>query len=102
MAIYEQFESWTSELQNLKPRQAYVKLEGRPAIKMRTTRIREPRISSGQLAEVLSAYRQHYQRTQEEAERAIASLSLPLPVSRRTAAPAYTQLYKSKGLLSDN
>jgi hypothetical protein len=101
-AVNEQFEAWTGELQDLKPRQAYVKVEGRPAIKMRTTRIREPRVSSSQLADVLSTYRQTYQRTQEEAERAIVTLTLPLPVSRSSSAPAYTQLYKAKESLSEN
>jgi hypothetical protein len=101
MAVNEQFEAWTGELQDLKPRQAYVKVEGRPAIKMRTTRIKEPRVSSDHLAEVLSTYRQRYQRTQEEAERAIATLTLPLPVSRSSAAPAYTQLYKNKAVSTE-
>lgn len=95
MAVTEQFESWTNELQNLKPRQAYAKLEGRPAIKLRTTRIREPRISSSQLASVLATYRQRYQRTREGAERVIASLSLPQSGSSPTPAPAYTRLYAS-------
>jgi hypothetical protein len=97
MAVTEQFESWTSELQNLKARQAYVKLEGRPAIKMRTSRIGEPRVSQSELAQVLTTYRRRYQRTQEEAEQAIASLSLPLPsATNSSSAPAYTRVYQSK------
>jgi len=93
MNVPEQFESWTSELQELKPRQAYVKVEGRPAIKMRTTRIRDPRVNAEILGEVLSNYRNRYQRSQDEAERAIATLSLPV-VASHPSSPAYTRLYR--------
>lgn len=103
MAVNEQFESWTSELQNLKPRSAYVKLEGRPAIKMRTSRISEPRVNQRELVRVLTAYRRRYQRTQEEAEQAISNLSLPLSATTNPSpAPAYTRLYKTKESLAKN
>jgi hypothetical protein len=99
MAVNEQFESWTSELQNLKPRQAYIKLEGRHAVKVRTQSIREPRLKSEELGEVLSTYKSLYQRTQEEAEKAAASFNVSPKVSNQTSAPAYTQVYTSKEVL---
>src|SRR5258705_690139 len=46
--VSEQFESWTQELQHLKPRQAYVRTEGRPAIKY--AQPRSPRRRSNLIA----------------------------------------------------
>lgn len=73
-SVAEQFEAWTREFQLLKPRQAYIRVEGRPAMKIRTTKLNEPRVKQGQLAEVLASYKRLYQRSQEEAERQIQSL----------------------------
>ena len=97
--VLEQFEGWARELQNLKPREAYVKLEGKAAVKIKTLTIREPRVSSEQLSEVVSTYKALYQRTREDAEVAIATLTLPLPARRvfpQAASPAYTRLFQSK------
>jgi hypothetical protein len=76
--VSEQFESWTQELQHLKPRQAYVRTEGRPAVKMRTVKIRQSSVTSDELQDVLSNYRGRYQRTQEEAEAAARTLAQTL------------------------
>src|SRR4029079_12251263 len=39
MPVLSKFETWTQELQNLKTRSAYVKLEGRPAAKIKTLNV---------------------------------------------------------------
>jgi hypothetical protein len=65
-SIPEQFEAWTHELQHLRPRHAYVRVEGRPAIKIRTLRVGEPRVSAATLSEVLATYKGLYQRTRED------------------------------------
>lgn len=67
-ALNEQWELWTQELQQLKSRWAYVKLEGVHAMKIRTLSVPTPKVSSQQINEVLSTYRKLYQRTTEEAE----------------------------------
>jgi hypothetical protein len=65
--VSEQFETWTQELQSLKPRQAYMRVEGRPAVKIRTRNVEQGRISQDQLEEVLSSYKRLYQRNEGEA-----------------------------------
>ena len=67
-ALNEQWELWTQELQNLKSRWAYVKLEGVHAMKIRTLSVPTPKVSSSQVSEVLANYRRKYQKTKEEAE----------------------------------
>jgi hypothetical protein len=85
-ALNEQWELWTQELQNLKARWAYVKLEGVNAIKIRTLSVPTPKVKPSQIHEVLSAYRSIYQKTQSEAE---ASMITADPVAK----PAYQQLF---------
>lgn len=100
--VGEQFEVWAQELQNLSPREAYIKLEGRPAVKVRTLGVKQPRVDQRQLADVLETYRRRYQRTEREAQEAIAGLSLPLP--RAAAAPgepAYTRLFGGANRVGD-
>ena len=96
-ALTEQFEQWAQELQNLSPRSAYVKLEGKPAVKIKTLKVEESRARPAQLQEVLSTYRRIYQRTRNEAERQMETLALPLPAPKLHAAtaPAYTRLFRS-------
>lgn len=73
-SIPEQFEAWTQELQLLKPRQAYVRVEGRPSMKIRTTTLRDPRIRQTQLGEVFGCYKRLYQRSREEARLTISRI----------------------------
>ncbi len=103
MAVAEQFEAWTQELQNLTPRHAYVRLEGKPAVKIRTLKVGPPRTSPHELAEVLATYRHLYQRTQAEAKLATAGLSSPLPVrSQQAGAPAYTRMFQRQSASPDD
>jgi len=66
--VSEQFEAWTQELQNLAPQFAYVKLHDRPAARIKTLTVRQPRVDVRVIEEVLAGYRRRYQRTQREAE----------------------------------
>jgi type IV secretory pathway TraG/TraD family ATPase VirD4 len=70
-SVSEQFETWTHELQHLRPQQAYMRVEGRPAMRVRTSRVREPRVSAAALSEVLTAYKGLYQRTREDVSEAM-------------------------------
>lgn len=100
-AVSEQFEAWTQELQTLKPRQAYVRVEGRPAMKIRTTKIPEARVSRRQLSEVLDTYKRLYQRTGEETEREIRTLTHPLPGGNRVA-PRHELAFRNPLAWSDD
>lgn len=71
MPVLEQFEGWTQELQNLPTRVAYVRLQGKPAVKITTLNVGDPKVDPGELKEVLSEYKRRYQRTAEEAEAAL-------------------------------
>ena len=71
-ALNEQWEIWTQELQQLKSRWAYVKLEGVHAMKIRTLSVPTPKVSSAQVSEVLATYRSRYQKSQQEAEALMA------------------------------
>lgn len=100
--ILEQFEGWTSELQNLPPRYAYVKLHDQAAAKIKTLTVPEVEVDPEELQEVLGEYKRRYQRTKEEAEEAIARISIPFhqgasPASQDTdAKPAYTTLFRRR------
>jgi hypothetical protein len=100
LSTVEQFEQWTQELQNLPPRTAYVKLHDQPATKITTLTVPEAHVNPRELDEVLTTYRRQYQRTQAEAEAAIAKLSTPPMVAEeQEATPAITTLFRrrSKG-----
>jgi hypothetical protein len=84
-ALNEQWELWTQELQQLKSRWAYVKLEGVHAMKIRTLSVPTPKIHSAQVSEVLANYQRKYQKTEEEA--------LALMVTDKPTVPAYAQLF---------
>jgi hypothetical protein len=96
LSIAEQFESWAQELQNLSPRYAFVKLHDQPAVRIKTLTVNQPPVDPDELAKVLEGYRKRYQRTLEEAERAIAGLTMPGQPSNNAAAtaPAYTKLFQ--------
>ena len=85
--LQEQWESWIYELQNLKPREAYVKLEGKSAVKIQTIHVPESKYIPDELEEVLATYRSTYQRTQEDA--AARMTSMPTVTSQ----PAYKKLF---------
>lgn len=98
VSVLEQFEEWTQELQNLEPRFAYVKLEGKPAVCIKTIGMPDAEPDPAELADVLSQYRRMYQRTQDEAEAAIASLLSPAASSSPNGStkwkPHYTRTFQ--------
>lgn len=99
LAIAEQFEAWTQELQNLSPRLAYVKLHDRPAAKIKTLSVPEVEVDPDQLHEVLETYKSRYQRTQAEAEEAIAGLTQRVSAvanGQEPRPPAYTILFQGR------
>ncbi len=100
----EQLETWTTELQNLPPRIAFVKLHDRPAVKIKTLTVPQPHGEPERLEAVVAAYRHRYQRSRVEAEAAAARLldrvnpavsarSTLDPRSLASAAPAWTHLF---------
>lgn len=78
MPIYEQYQQWKSELEGLPTQIAYVKLTDQKAVKIRSLPVPDAEPSQEQLNEVLARYRQLYQRTEQEAKDAIASIPNPL------------------------
>lgn len=76
-SVPEQWESWTRDLQTLEPRMAYVKLHHKPAVRIRTLTVKQPKVAPEKIAGVLAEYRRRYQRTRQEAEAAIRQLAVP-------------------------
>lgn len=77
LSVAEQFEAWTQQLQNLEPRFAYVKLEGKPAVAIKTISMPDADPDPQEVDQVLEVYRQKYQRSKPEAEAVIAALVMP-------------------------
>lgn len=99
MTVADQFEEFTQQLQNLEPRYAYVKLEGKTPVCIKTIGMPDADADPDQVAEVLATYRRLYQRTQQEAEEAIAQLSASTPSAvapngSTRVAPAYTRVFQ--------
>lgn len=107
MSIVDQFELLTGELQNLPPRVAYLKLPDRPAVRFKTSMVPTARADPAEVAHVLRSHRKRYQRTQEEAQRAIDAIALDTTALDTTAtrtagdprstppAPAFMRLFQS-------
>ena len=94
MPVLEQFESWTQEVQNLSPRLAYVKLHNHDAVKIKTLSVPDAQVDQQELEKVLGTYRERYQRTQEEAEEAIARLKQPVPAQEENeSTPLYSRVF---------
>lgn len=99
LSILEQFETWTQSLQNLPPRTAFLKRHDSPAVLFRTLTVAEPKVAPNELSEVLATYRTLYQRSPDQADRAIASLGVALAGQsgkHEAAAPAYTRLFQQR------
>ena len=95
MPVLEQFEGWTSEVQNLSPRMAYVKLHDAEAVKIKTLSVPDASVPAPEVERVLSTYRQRYQRTKAEAEAAISRLVVPgTQPDASEKPPAYTTLFQ--------
>jgi hypothetical protein len=107
LGIGEQFETWTQDIQNLSPRMAYVKLHDQEAVKIKTLTVPPHEPDPKELAQVLGEYKRRYQRSQEEAEKAIASLVIPAGSAATDAVPpssrpAYTNLFHRPAPAEDN
>jgi type IV secretory pathway TraG/TraD family ATPase VirD4 len=77
LPLMEQIQIWTNELKQLDPRYCYVKADtGRP-IKIRTCSVPEAKVEKEEVEQVLATYRQLYQRSKDQAEEAMQSLTLP-------------------------
>lgn len=94
LSIPEQFETWTSGLQNLSPRYAFAKLHDQEAVQIKTLSVPDVPVNLRTLEQVLATYKSRYQRTQAEAEAAIAKLQAPLTVPTEETPPAYTTLFR--------
>ncbi len=97
-SVPEQFESWAQELQSLEPRSAYVKLEGKPPVRIKTVGVSDPKPNPAELERVVSTYRRLYQRSREEAEQAVASVAhaatvVDSPPTFSENEPAYTRVF---------
>jgi hypothetical protein len=77
LPLLEQIQVWTNELKGLSPRYCYAKLDTAKPIKLRTMPIPQPKVDKDELDQVLATYRQLYQRSKPEAEKAMQSLRLP-------------------------
>ncbi len=119
LSTIDQFEQWTQELQNLPARTAYVKLHDQAATKMTTLTVPEAKVNQTEREAVLATYRSMYQRSQAEAELAIAQLCLPhatvdvpqpgaasvgsaTPPRTQETPPAYTTLFQSGDASDDH
>jgi hypothetical protein len=67
LSILDQFEGWNQELMNLPTRCAYVKVQGKEAIRITSLKVRQPKVDQKELAAVLGEYKHRYQRSQQEA-----------------------------------
>jgi hypothetical protein len=67
-SITDQFESWNQELMNLPTRCCYVKVHEKPAVKITSLKVRQPKVDQKELAVVLGEYKSRYQRSRQEAE----------------------------------
>jgi hypothetical protein len=67
LSILDQFEGWNQELMNLPTRCAYVKVQGKGAVRITSLKVPEPRIDQKELVAVLGEYKNRYQRSQQEA-----------------------------------
>jgi hypothetical protein len=67
-SITDQFETWNQELMNLPTRCCYVKVNDKPAVKITSLKVRQPKVDRTELAAVLGEYKRRYQRSRQEAE----------------------------------
>jgi hypothetical protein len=67
LSILDQFEGWNQELMNLPTRCAYVKVQGKEAVRITSLKVRQPKIDQTELVAVLGEYKNRYQRSQQEA-----------------------------------
>jgi hypothetical protein len=68
MSILDQFEGWNQELMNLPTRCAYVKVQGKEAVRITSLKVRQPKVDQKELAAVLGEYKSRYQRSRQEAD----------------------------------
>jgi hypothetical protein len=91
VSLPETFEAWTTALEELQPRQAYVKLAG-GATKVRTPEVLPARISHQELSALVARFRERLcrpaSRVMDEANRLLEQPAAPAqPVARRVPHP---------------
>jgi hypothetical protein len=79
LSILDQFESWNQELMNLPTRCCYVKVHEKPAVKITSLKVQQPKVDERELAAVLGEYKKRYQRSHQEAEEVLKHVAAPLP-----------------------
>lgn len=72
-SVQETFEHWTAALEELRPREAYVK-HGRHAVKIRTTQVAPARLSAVHLGQFIDEYRAQLARPAEQVKHAVDAL----------------------------
>jgi hypothetical protein len=80
-SITDQFETWNQELMNLPTRCCYVKVNDKPAVKITSLKIGQPKVDQTELAAVLSEYKHRYQRDKQAADEALSQIAADLPFS---------------------
>jgi hypothetical protein len=70
LSILDQFKSWNQKLMNLPTRCCYVKVHEKPAVKITSLKVQQPKVAEAEreLAAVLGEYKKRYQRSRQEAE----------------------------------
>jgi hypothetical protein len=68
LSILDQFETWNQELMNLPTRCCYVKVHEKPAVKITSLKVQQPKVEEKELVAVLGEYKNRYQRSRQEAE----------------------------------
>ena len=91
----EQWEGIAQAIEDLEPREAFVKRPGRPATRMRTLPVADPDVDPDRLAEVEAIYLQRYFRPGTEVETELEQSC------RRTAALGSPELTRSRSLRAD-
>ena len=100
LSTVEQFESWIQELQNLPARTAYVKLHDKPAVRIKTLHVTQPKVSATEVERILAYYRQRYQRREEEVRRSaepVQDKEAPAMTAGKDVSsriPAYSNLFR--------
>jgi len=89
LSVLEQFENWAQDRMNLPQQMAYVKLHNEKPVKLKTLSVRDPSPDRDELAQVLTTYKERYQRTRSDAETACTT-GLQAPRAALSSQRPYT------------
>jgi Helicase HerA, central domain/Type IV secretion-system coupling protein DNA-binding domain len=82
-SLPEQWEAWIQAIQDLRPREAFLKQQMRPTTKIRTLAMPDPVVDEHKLRAVESTYLARYFRSREEIEATVAANFEPQPATSR-------------------